>query len=250
MRAKHVCCAAAMSMLAGCAEPMAPLDLGQIVTKNRQAISRATPAAGTGTMEVDLKIEERGTALDAVYRVTRDGRMRIDILRDGKRIYTEAYDGHQGWDWGKEGSKATIDPHGDALWHGTQFPGTIFALSDMAALGHRLDYVGREQIDGVDYYVLRLTLRDGFETYRYVNPETWLIDRGRDLRAFHPAVNDRKTWVETLWSDYRDVGGVLRPFVSANVDLVAASQLAKQEITAYKVNPDFDPAIFSMPDIK
>ena len=201
-------------------------------------------------MEVDLKIEERGTALDAVYRVTRDGRMRIDILRDGKRIYTEAYDGHQGWDWGKEGSKVTIDPHGDALWHGTQFPGTIFALSDMAALGHRLDYVGREQIDGVNYYVLRLTLRDGFETYRYVNPETWLIDRGRDLRAFHPAVNDRKTWVETLWSDYRDVGGVLRPFVSANADLVAASQLAKQEITAYKVNPDFDPAIFSMPDIK
>jgi hypothetical protein len=250
MRAKHVCCAAAMSMLAGCAGPVAPVDLGQIVAKNRHAISRPTAAAETRTMEVDLKMEERGTTLDAVYKVTRDGRMRIDILKDGKRIYTEAYDGRQGWDCSEDGSKATIDPHGDALWHGTQFPGTIFALSDMAALGHRLDYVGREQIDGVNYYVLRLTLRDGFETYRYVNPETWLIDRGRDFRAFHPAVNDKKTWVETLWSDYRDVGGVLRPFVSTNVDLVAARQLAKQEITAYRVNPTLDPAIFSMPGVR
>ena len=201
-------------------------------------------------MEVDFKMQERGATLDAVYKVSREGRMRIDILKDGKRIYTEAYDGRQGWDWAEEGTKATIDPHGDALWHGTQFPGTIFALSDMAALGHRLEYVGREQIDGVNYYVLKLTLRDGFETYRYVNPETWLIDRGRDFRAFHPAVNDRKTWVETLWSDYPDVGGVLRPFVSTNVDLTTARQLARQEISAYKVNPSFDPAIFSMPDIK
>jgi hypothetical protein len=142
------------------------------------------------------------------------------------------------------------DPHGAALWHGTQFPGAIFSLKDMQANGHNLEYIGREQVDGVDYYVLKLTLSDGFVTYRYVNPSTWLIDRSRDFRAFHPALDSHATWVETRWSDYRPVEGLRYAFSSVNVDLNTGKQLASQKLTSLKINPEFDPALFQMPAVK
>ena len=119
-------------------------------------IARNSTATGSGraiqSMEVDLAMQDRNSTFDAIYRVTRDGHMRIDIIDHGKRIYTEAYDGHAGWDQGKDGKAPFIDPHGDALWHGTQFPGNIFGLEDMQKNGHTLEYMGRETVAGVDYH--------------------------------------------------------------------------------------------------
>ena len=230
--------------------PAPAAGLGVIVANNQKAVDGQQDTSGIDSMEIGLAMQDHGDAFDADYKVTRDGRMRIDILKGGKRVYTEAYDGHRGWDWGQDGSAPVVDPHGAALWHGTQFPGAIFALKDMTRLGHKLEYTGREDVDGVDYYVLKLSLSDGFVTYRYVNPKTWLIDRGRDFRAFHPALDPKQTWVETRWSDYRPVEGLNYAFTSVDTDLVTGKELANQKLTSLKINPKFDPALFQEPEAK
>lgn len=227
--------------------PAPPMDLATIIANNQQAVTHGQDTSGIDSLQLDLAMQDGGSALDAVYKVTRDGRMRIDILQGGKRVYTEAYDGRRGWDLGADGSAPQTDPHGGALWHGTQFPGNIFTLKDMARLGHTLEYVGRETLDGVVYYVLKLTLSDGFVTYRYVNPDTWLIERARDYRAFHPASDPHRTWVETVWSDFHPVEGLLYAFTSVNTDIVSGKPLASQKVTGLKINPRFDPAIFREP---
>ena len=244
-----------LSMLSGCMGPAAAsgapdasaVDLARIVANNKAAVQGGADTADIQAIEVDLDIKEANSTNQAVYRVDRKGRMRIDIYAGGKRVYTEAYDGHMGWDWGAEGSAPTEDRYAAALWHGTQFPGLIFGLQDMAALGHKLEYIGREIVAGVDYYVLKLTLSDGFETYRYINPYTWLIERGRDFRAFHPARDDKQTWIETVWSDYRPLEGVQRAFLSVNTDLVTGKWQATNTVRAIKINPALDPAIFTAP---
>lgn len=240
-------------LLMGCAGPAthsavrSAATLDEIVTRNSAAVGSATVKAQR--MQIDLTMHDTGQEFDAVYSVTRDGRMRIDILKGGKRVYTEAYDGKQGWDMEGDGS-VSVDPHGDTLWHGTQFPGQLYTLADMAHNGHKLEYQGREQLDGVDYYVLKLTLSDGFETYRYVNPDTWLIDRGRDYRAFHPAMDAKQTWVETVWSDYRPVDGLRRSWASENRDLNAGKALATQQVTAIRLDPPIPDSYFEMPTSK
>ena len=181
---------------------------------------------------------------DAIYKVTRDGRMRIDIIQGGKRVYTEAYDGHDGWDLGEDASAAVTDRYAATLWHGTQFPGQIFGLRDVIANGHKVEYAGREDVEQVNYHVLKLTLSDGFETYRYINPSTWLIERGRDFRAFHPAVNDKETWIETVWSDYRPIDGVMRSFRSVNIDLTTGQWQGTNTVNTIKINPDFESSVF------
>lgn len=239
-----------LSLLMGCAGPAthpastSAASLDQIVAQNAAAVGNAPEAQ---RMQIDLSMHDTGQDFDALYSVTRDGRMRIDILVKGQRVYTEAYDGKQGWDMGNDG-RVSLDPHGETLWHGTQFPGNLFTLSDMARNGHKLEYTGREQIDGVDYYVLKLTLSDGFETYRYVNPDTWMIDRARDYRAFHPAMKDAKqTWVETVWSDYRPLGGARYAYASQNRDLETGKILATQKVTAIRFDPPIPDSYFEVP---
>ena len=238
-----------LSLLMGCAGPathsaaQSIVTLDEIVAHNAAAMGSAPPAQ---RMQIDLSMHDTGQDFDAVYSVTRDGRMRIDILVKGQRVYTEAYDGKQGWDMEKDGS-VSMDAHGAALWHGTQFPGNLFGLGDMAKHGHKLEYAGREQIDGVDYYVLKLILSDGFETYRYVNPDTWMIDRARDYRAFHPALDAKQTWVETVWSDYRPLGGARYAYASENRDLDAGKTLATQKVSAIRLDPPIPDSYFAMP---
>lgn len=233
--------------LAACAPPAPGLE--EIVAHNRAVVNGAADTSLVSTLEVDLRMKDAkaGAELGALYRVNRRGQMRIDIYSGGQRVYTEAFDGKRGWDWGAQGTAATVDPHAAALWHGTQFPGMIFGLEDLVPNGHRLEYLGRERLSGVDYYVLKITLSDGFVTYRYVNPATWLIERGRDFRAFHPALDAHQTWIETVYSDYRRVDGVLRSFLSTNTDLGTGAWQATNTVTAIRVSQPLDPSIFQMP---
>jgi outer membrane lipoprotein-sorting protein len=239
--------AAAALVLASCVRTSKPIGLDEIVANNQAAESGHANTANIRSIRIDLSMQDSGSSFDAVYTATRDGRMRIDIIAGGTRVYTEAYDGHEGWDYGKDGSVPVVDPYAAALWHGTQFPGQIFGLHDLAANGHSLEYTGRETIEGIDYYVLKITLSDGFVTYRYINPRTWMIERGRDFRAFHPAIDDKKTWIETVWSDYRPVDGVMRAFLSVNTDLTSGKVQATNRVTSIKINPDVDASIFVRP---
>jgi hypothetical protein len=60
--------------------------------------------------------------------------------------------------------------------------------------GHRVELLGRERIDRINYYVLRLTLSDGYNVSLYAHidqTESRMIDRDvtAALRAI-PAVAD------------------------------------------------------------
>ena len=146
----------------------------------RQAIEAVHSVA------IDLHIVDPDFAVDGSYRATRPGKMRIDVKAEGKHVFTEAFDGRRGWQWKGEGT-ATIDESAKAtaaLRHGVELPGHLYGLHELRQRGHRIDLIGREKIDDVDFYALRLTLDDGYVTTLYVDPKSWLITHRRDVRAF------------------------------------------------------------------
>ena len=183
--------------------------------------------------------------MDAVYHAARPGKMRIDILDHGQRVYMERFDGARGWQWsGKEEREEGVVPTA-ALRHGVELPGNLFGLHELQKRGHRLALTGREKVDGVDYYVLRLVFADGYESSLYVDPQTWRITRRRDLRALHPDVDPTKTTIESRKSDWRQVDGLWFAFASEDVDLNTGKILETSTVKETKVNPTIDPAIFS-----
>jgi hypothetical protein len=217
----------------------------ELIARNTSAMGSAQAIEAIRRIEVELRIFEQGAVLDAVYKADRQGRMRIDVSHGGRRVYTEAFDGQRGWQMGEDGVPRRQSKEGDAaLWHGTQFPGQLFGLHEMEQRSHRVELVGRETRDGVEYYVLKITLSDGFETFRSVSSSSWLIEFGRDFRALHPDVDPARKWLENRWFDYRPVAGVLRAFRSEQVDVATGKVLEKTELMRVTVNPELPASLF------
>lgn len=227
------------------AEP-APLTLEEIIARNTEAMGGRAALEAVQAVEVSLHVKDPDFEVDGIYHAARPGRMRIDITANGKHVFTEAFDGEKAWQWqeGKEVKEAGPAPAA-ALRHGVEFPGNIFGLHEMQKRGHRIELSGREAIDGVEYYALRVTLADGYATSLYVDPQSWRIARRRDVRALHPDVDSTPTTIESRKSDFREVDGVWFAFAGEDVDLQTGKVIETTRVKAIKVNPTIDSSIFT-----
>src|ERR1700739_927655 len=177
-----------VSLLAFVGFKVGPVTVEEIIERNTNAMGGRAAIEAVQAVEVSLHIRDPNSEVDGVYRAARPGRMRIDIIANGTRVFMERFDGEKGWQWnGKEEKEEGVTPTA-AIRHGVELPGNLFGLHEMRERGHRIELAGRRKIDGVDYYVLHLIFADGDETSLFVDPQTWRITRRRDVRAMHPDV--------------------------------------------------------------
>lgn len=231
-------------VLASCGR--APNTVDEVIERNTRAMGGRQAIEAVRSVAIDLRIVDPDFAVDGTYRATRPGKMRIDVNAEGKHVFTEAYDGRRGWQWKGEGT-TTIDESPKAtaaLRHGVELPGHLYGLHELRQRGHRIDLVGREKINGVDYYALRLTLNDGYTTALYLDPESWLITLRRDVRPLHVDIDPTPTTIEQRMSDFRQVAGVWFPFANTETDLKTGKVLETTTIRTMAVNPKIDEAIF------
>lgn len=223
----------------------APLTLEQVIDRNTKAMGGHAAIETVKSIEIDLHIVDPGFEVDGTYRATRPGRMRIDVKAGGKRVFTEAFDGQSGWQSHDGSEQEAASPKATAaLRHGIELPGKLFGLHELKQRGHRLELAGRETVNGTNYYVLQLTLSDGYTASLYVDPHSWLITRRRDVRPLHVDVDPTPTTIEVRSSDFREVGGIRFPFASTDVDLKSGKVLETTRVNSIKINPPFNPDMF------
>jgi hypothetical protein len=152
----------------------------------------------------------------------------------------------RGWQWEGKGTaqKPATEKATAALRHGVELPGKLFGLHELKARGHLIELAGRENLDGIQYYVLRLTLSDGYVTTLYVDPNSWLITRRRDVRPLHVDVDPTPTTIEQRSSDFRTTSGVQFAFASSETDLQSGKVLETTVVRSVKINPPLVPSIF------
>ncbi len=223
-----------------------PTTVDEIINRNTEARGGRQAIEAVRSVAIELHIVDPGFAVDGTYRAVRPGKMRIDVNASGKHVYTEAFDGHRAWQWKGKGTEPVEEsPKATAaLRHGVERPGNLFGLHEMRQRGHRVALTGREEIDGVNYYTLQLTLNDASVTTLYVDPNSWLITRRRDVRALHVDVDPTPTTIEQQMSDFRRVAGVIFPFANAEIDLKTGNVLETTTIRSLAVNPAIDNKIF------
>ena len=229
-------------MLAGCSRA---LTVDDVIERNTSAMGGRAAIEAIHSIEINLHITDPGFEVDGVYHAARPGRMRIDVQAGGKQVFTEAFDGQQGWQSHDQSEPEPASPKAAAaLRHGVELPGKLFGLHEMKQRGHKIDFDGRETVDGIDYYVLRLTFGDGYTTSLYVDPQSWLITRRRDVRPLHVDVDPTPTTIEQRISDFREIAGVRFAFASTEIDLKKGKQLESTKVGSIKVNPPIDESIF------
>ena len=232
-------------LVAGCHKSSDSLSLDKIIERNTEAMGGRAAIEAIQSIAVDLHIKDPSFEVDGSYYAARPGKMRIDVSTEGKHVFTEAFDGQSGWQWdGKGEQKPATEKATAALRHGVELPGKLFGLHELEARGHRMKLIGRERIDGVNYYMLQLILNDGYAVSLYVDPKSWLVIRRRDVRPLHVDVDPTPTTIEQVSFDFRDVNGVKFPFATAETDRNTGRLLESTVTKSVKINPTFPPTLF------
>lgn len=221
------------------------LTLDQLIDRNVQAVGGRAAIEAVHSIRFDLHIVDPDFEAGGVYYAARPGRMRIDITAGGKRVYTEALGEKRGWQWkGKGEPVEESETATGALRHGVELPDKLFGLYEVRQRGNKLELVGREMIEKVNYHVLRLTFSDGVAMTLYIDPESWLITRRREIRALHPDIDPTPTTIETTMSDFRKVDGLRFAFATVDTDLTTGKVLEKATVGSIVLNPPLEPAFF------
>ena len=213
-----------------------PVSVVDVLDNNHSAVRPDAPPGGVRNTEKVLQISEGGAVLLARYRATSQGHMRIDVFADGARVYSEGMDSDGAWEWpgGQDGPEDVHHEGAGALAHGIEF--NLFTLAELTLRGHAVELADREWIGDKDYFVLKVTLSDGFETWRFVNAETWLVDLSRDFRAFHPGVDATKKALETQSDQWVHADGVKFASRSRTIEIETGAVLATTIVLSSRYN--------------
>jgi len=226
----------------GCSR--SPTTLDEVIERHTKAVGGRAAIEAIQSIEFDLHITDPKFEVDGTYFAARPGKMRIDVNAGVDHVFTEAFDGQKGWEGKGTSQKPATEKATAALRHGVELPGKLFGLHELKARGHRIELAEREKIDGIGYYVLRLMLNDGYATTLYVDPNSWLITRRRDVRPLHVDVDPTPTTIEQRSFDFRTISGVQFAFASSETDLQSGKVLETTVVRSVKINPPLVPSIF------
>src|SRR6266545_6153515 len=160
----------------------------------------------TGTLTIgqgDFRLEAAwGQALK------RPGMIRTEVTVQGVTA-VNAFDGKQGWSvspfFGRRDAERSSEDDARPLAQAADIDGPLVGWLEK---GHRIEYLGTEDIDGTRAHKLRARLKDGDVQYVYLDPDAYLIIRV----VTHARVRGTEKITETDYGGYQQVGGVWFPF--------------------------------------
>jgi len=211
----------------------ADLSLDDIIARHTKARGGRAALDAISAQYVDQDITENGSTVNAHYLCDKQPAFRIDIYAKGKHTFCEGLDAKGPWIW-PQAQPAARDGVADgakSAIQGIQF--NLYGLHAFPALGNRLSLEPRQTISGTNYHVIGVNMRGSYQTYLYLDPDTFLVMRRRDDRAPHPDLNAARKSLETQYFDYRPVSGVMAAFSQHQVDL--ASGAVTQTITSHEI---------------
>jgi hypothetical protein len=219
----------------------ADLPLREVIRRHTKARGGAARLDAVHALSTEVEIMEKGSTLHGRYSCNDSPAWRIDVYAGGRHVFCEGLDQSGPWLW-PGGEPSAHDAVADARKTGIQgIEFNLYGLHRFRARGHVLSLDGRELLDGIDYYVIKVVMKDSYETYLYINPVTWMIDRRRDFRAFHPDLDPKKAFAEKRYGTFRAVQGIVSPFSETQVNWRTGGLVNSTIVKSIAYNPRFRP---------
>jgi len=192
------------------------------------------------------------TQLPFLMELKRPGKARLELQFKGQTA-VQVYDGANGWKIRPYLNRHEIEPFSAEELKIASNQGDLDGpLVDYAAKGSHVEMDGSEKVEGRDTYRIKVTEKNGHSIHAWIDAETFLEAKieGQPRRldgTEHP--------VEVYYRDYRNVDGLLIPFVlETRVLPVGQNALGLRDtpvpsekiiIDRVVVNPKFDERLFS-----
>jgi hypothetical protein len=171
-------------------------------------------------------------------------KMHMEITVSGQNII-RSYDGKStGWVYNPFAPNPAVEAMSEKdvrnVFDEADFEGPFI---DSKAKGNQIEYVGKREVEGKPTYELKLTNRNGDVSQFFFDASTFLLLKWQGNRK----VGDKEIPWESYFRDYREVEGVLYPFL---IDSDAPGSDQSQKIVADKieVNIPIDESHFGKPN--
>ena len=226
-----------------CTVSMSAQTLDEIVAKNIQAHGGVNKLKSIQSMRIigDFEIGPVQAEFTQVYK--RPMKVRLDAPIQGM-VLTQAYDGQNGWKvipfTGKTDPEPMTEEELNRIQEEADFDGP---LMDYKQKGNTVQLIGKEKVDGVDAYHLKVVLKNGEVRNMYLDATSFLAVK----MISSIKVQGSPVELESKFSNYTQVQGITIPF---SIDQHATSgDLPDEKITFRKVemNIPLDDFVFKMP---
>ena len=108
--------------------------------------------------------------------------------------------------------------------------------------GHTVELIGRETLPGGEADKLKITLADGGIRFDYVDVATHLVVRSDKTEM----INGRELLLEESYSDFREVDGLVFPFL-IETHVTGRPETITITVETVEVNPEIEDSRFRFP---
>lgn len=210
------------------------LTADQIVNKYIDAIGGKAAWSKVNSLVMKGTLKVQGAELALTLSVLDKKGMKQEFSVNGMNGY-QIITPDSGWNFSPfQGQKIPEPITADDLKQGQDQLDVQGNLIDYAAKGHTIELLGKDDVDGVEAYKLKETLKSGKVETIYIDPETFYIIRDVTKQK----ANGQETEVKTDLSNYQKLPeGIVVPM---SIKL----PFGELVLTEVKVNSDVDPSIF------
>lgn len=151
-----------------------------------------------------------------------------------------------GWQYNPFGGKRETDPMSPDQIRENKLRAVKGLLYDYKERGFSLDYLGMDDIEGVDVFKLRLMTPSGDIVYYFIDSQTYFILK----QTFRMRFRDKEEISATVFSDFRKTNyGIILPFSEQNVDEHDNPQGGPTNFSSREINAKALPDWFKKPGI-
>lgn len=185
-------------------------------------------------------------SVPVTIEAVRPNKQRVDFTVQGMSG-TQAYDGKQAWQvmpfggGSKDPEPASADDQ-KSMQDDSDIDGPLVDWKDK---GNKVEFIGKEDVQGSSTYKLKVTLKSGTIMFQFLDTDSFLEIHNEGKRMIRGAE------VETTADigDYKEVSGLIVPF-SIESGPKNSPQRQKIVIEKIEVNVPVDEARFKMPEVK
>lgn len=234
-------CAAALLAVSASAQ-----TADELIDKNIKARGGMEKLKAVNSVKISAKMKMGPIEAPVTVTKARPENFRLEFTVQGM-TGIQAYDGTTGWAvMPFMGKKDPEQMSADMLKDFKDEADFDGPLVDYKKKGNKVEYVGKEDVQGTPAYKLHVTTKDGVESNVYLDADSYLEIKSDSKKK----IQGQEMETETMIGDYKDVGGLMFPM---SIESHAKGREGAQTITIEKVelNPaSVDASLFKMPEVK
>ena len=218
----------------------------EIVAKHIEAMGGADKWKAVKAMEMNNKFTVQGMDIASKTVIVSGKSLRTDISVMGQEIIS-AIDGETGWAQQPAMMGGTGEPE--------DMPGAMIkesrkqvylggSLMNYKENGSTIELVGKEKLEGIDVYHLKLTEKAGDVTNLFISTSNYYVLKSAGKRN----IQGKEVDAEVNFSNFKQVEGLTFPYTMETASPMGGMMTI--ETDSIKLNPKIDESIFKKPGKK